>query len=150
MRNLWARWGSARWPSFSTRGHPLGSRHALIFHPRDSTVAWTKKLLGDNAANDAGLLFVKLKNGGGPVMFEERGQYGTPPGIRRCIFFPFFLLFRFCFYFYFFLSVPSSSFFVWQLYSFTVRLLSGKLDFYLNCSRKQILMSLILFKRKWL
>lgn len=107
-----------------------------------------KKLPGDNAANDAGLLFVKLKNGGGPVMFEERGQYGTPPGIRRCIFFPFFLLFRFCFYFYFFLSVPSSSFFVWQLYSFTVRLLSGKLDFYLNCSRKQILMSLILFKRK--
>lgn len=29
IRDLSA-WSSTRWPSFSTRGHPLGSRHALI------------------------------------------------------------------------------------------------------------------------
>lgn len=109
IRDLSA-WSSTRWPSFSTRGHPLGSRHALIFHFCDSTVARGPRPgqnPGDNAANDAGLLFVKLKNGRS-VMFEERGQYGTP-GIR-CIFFLFFpplpfffLLFRLCFYF---ISLP--------------------------------------------
>lgn len=151
MRNLWARWGSARWPSFSTRGHPLGSRHALIFHPRDSTVAWTKKLPGDNAANDAGLLFVKLKKWGRPSDVWRAWPIRYSSWDSTLYIFPFFpfvpilLLFLFLFFF-----VPSSSFFVWQLYSFTVRLLSGKLDFYLNCSRKQILMSLILLKRKWL
>lgn len=151
IRDLSA-WSSTRWPSFSTRGHPLGSRHALIFHFCDSTVARGPRPgqnPGDNAANDAGLLFVKLKNGRS-VMFEERGQYGTP-GIR-CIFFLFFPpspSFFFCSDSAFILfPPPPPSFFVRQLYSFG-RLLSGKLGFYLNCSWKQILTSLIFFKRKF-